>query len=58
MSASNCPECGKPGRMLMVHGAWVDYFVCDRCHTAWTLDSRDPKATPMVIVTKPGLKPR
>ena len=44
--------------MLMVHGAWVDYFVCDRCHTAWTLDSRDPKATPVVIVTKPGVKPR
>jgi len=52
MSTSNCPDCGRPGRMLQIHGAWVDYHVCDDCHAGWTIDYRDPKSTP-ILITKP-----
>ena len=55
MGTSNCPDCGNHGRMLHVHGVWVDYHKCDGCHAAWTTDYRDPNATPIPI-TKRKLK--
>ena len=41
--------------MLQVHGAWVDYHVCDGCHAAWTIGYHDPKSTP-ILMTKPKPK--
>ena len=50
-AAPACPACSHPGRLLP-GDAWVDYYYCDSCLTAWLIDRRHQRPLP-VLITMP-----